>query len=132
VHAALTRVRLGGWLDSLPDGLDTAIGAHGSPVSGGERQRIGIARALLADRPFLLLDEPTAHLDGPTAAELAADLRNVTAHRAALIVTHRPEEFPGLPVITLRGRPDPDRAAVAGAPLPQRTRDPVHGTYTET
>ncbi|MFL6142040.1 MAG: thiol reductant ABC exporter subunit CydD [Labedaea sp.] len=107
LREALTRARLGRWLDSLPDGLDTAVGAHGSPVSGGERQRIGIARALLADRPFLLLDEPTAHLDGPTAAVLAADLRGLTAHRAALIVSHRPEEFPGVPVVTLaRHAPD--------------------------
>jgi ATP-binding cassette, subfamily C, bacterial CydCD len=101
VRAVLRRARLGPWLDSLPDGLDTWVGAHGTAVSGGERQRIGVARALLADRPFLLLDEPTAHLDGHTATELAADLRTLTADRAALIVTHRPDDFPGVAVITL-------------------------------
>ncbi|HET9138825.1 amino acid ABC transporter ATP-binding/permease protein, partial [Actinophytocola sp.] len=101
LRAALRQARLGGWLDSLPGGLDTALGAHGTAVSGGERQRIGVARALLADRPVLLLDEPTAHLDGHTAGELAADLRALAAGRAALIVTHRPEDFPDLPVITL-------------------------------
>ena len=61
--AALRRARLGHWFDGLPDGLDTAIGQHGGTVSGGERQRIGVARALLADRPIMVFDEPTAHLD---------------------------------------------------------------------
>jgi ATP-binding cassette, subfamily C, bacterial CydCD len=72
---------------ALPDGLDTRLGAHGPPVSGGERQQLGLARALLCDRPVLLLGEPTAHLDQHTATALAADLLAHTAGRAALIVT---------------------------------------------
>jgi ATP-binding cassette subfamily C protein CydCD len=85
----------------LPDGLDTAIGRHGGAVSGGERQRLGVARAVLADRPVLLLDEPTAHLDTETAAAMAAELLEVTDGRSALIVTHRPEHVPDLPVVEL-------------------------------
>ncbi|MFD2419900.1 thiol reductant ABC exporter subunit CydD [Amycolatopsis pigmentata] len=104
LRAALGRARLDGWLARLPDGLDTALGAHGTAVSGGERQRIGVARALLADRPILLLDEPTAHLDAVTAASLARDLRALTAGRAALIVTHRPAEFGEFPSIRLGPR----------------------------
>jgi ATP-binding cassette subfamily C protein CydCD len=100
VRDALHRANLGTWLRRLPKGLDTALGAHGTPVSGGERQRIGVARALLADRPLMLLDEPTAHLDAETASRLAADLRAVTAGRTALIVTHHPDDFPGLPAYT--------------------------------
>ena len=99
--AALRRARLGAWFAALPDGLDTPVGDHGGAVSGGERQRIGVARALLADRPILLLDEPTAHLDAPTAAALAAELLAATAGRTALIVTHRPEQTPGLPQVQL-------------------------------
>jgi ATP-binding cassette subfamily C protein CydCD len=70
-------------------------------VSGGERQRLGITRALLADRPVLVLDEPTAHLDPATADALAAELLGVTCGRTALIVTHRPEQTPGVPLLRI-------------------------------
>ncbi|MFD1531562.1 thiol reductant ABC exporter subunit CydD, partial [Pseudonocardia aurantiaca] len=101
---ALRRAGLGDWLAGLPEGLRTPVGRHGGAVSGGERQRIGLARALLADRPLLLLDEPTAHLDPDTAASVCADLLRVTAGRTALVVTHRPEELPGIPRIRLDER----------------------------
>jgi ATP-binding cassette subfamily C protein CydCD len=103
---ALTRARLGDWFTALPDGLDTLIGEHGGSVSGGERQRIGVARTLLAQRPVLLFDEPTAHLDPVTADTLAVELLGATKGRTALIVTHRPEQIPGLPEIRI-GRPVP-------------------------
>jgi ATP-binding cassette subfamily C protein CydCD len=98
---ALCRAGLGDWLAGLPEGLETPVGRHGGTVSGGERQRIGLARALLADRPVLLVDEPTAHLDADTAALVCADLLRVTAGRTALVVTHRPDELPGLPRMCL-------------------------------
>ena len=63
LYAALDRARLGEWVATLPDGLDTLVGEEGSRLSGGQRQRLVIARALLADAPVLVLDEPTAHLD---------------------------------------------------------------------
>jgi ATP-binding cassette, subfamily C, bacterial CydCD len=97
--SVLRRARLGDWLAGLPGGLDTPVGEHGGTVSGGERQRIGVARALLADRPIMLFDEPTAHLDEATAGALAAEILAATAGRTALIVTHRPEQTPGLPVL---------------------------------
>jgi ATP-binding cassette subfamily C protein CydCD len=103
---ALRRAGLGDWVAGLPEGLDTPVGRHGGAVSGGERQRIGLARALLADRPVLLLDEPTAHLDADTAALVCADLLRVTTGRTALVVTHRPQELPGLPRVSLPTRHD--------------------------
>ena len=101
---AVRRAGLGDWVAGLPAGLDTPVGRHGGAVSGGERQRIGLARALLADRPVLLLDEPTAHLDAGTAALVCTDLLRTTAGRTALVVSHRPDELPGLPRMDLPGR----------------------------
>jgi ATP-binding cassette, subfamily C, bacterial CydCD len=113
LERALTRARLADWYAGLPAELDTALGEHGGPVSGGERQRLAVARVLLADRPVMVLDEPTAHLDAPTAAALAAEIEEVTRGRTALVVTHRPAEFPALPAVAVgHGAPRP------GVPTP--------------
>jgi thiol reductant ABC exporter CydC subunit len=89
VRAALAGARLLGWVDALPDGLDTWVGQHGARMSGGERQRLALARVLLADPPVLVLDEPTEHLDARTADELTRDLLDATHGRTVLMVTHR-------------------------------------------
>lgn len=87
---ACRAVGLDGWLDGLPDGLDTRIGADGAAVSGGERRRLLVARALLAPAPVLLLDEPTEHLDAGGRTLLTGLLDGSLAHgRAVLVVTHR-------------------------------------------
>ncbi|PPK97392.1 ATP-binding cassette subfamily C protein CydCD [Kineococcus xinjiangensis] len=87
----LRRVRLGSWLTRLPHGLDTWLGEDGSTVSGGERRRLLVARALLADPAVLVLDEPTEGLDEPTARALVADLLEAGAGRSVLLLTHRRE-----------------------------------------
>jgi ATP-binding cassette, subfamily C, bacterial CydC len=89
--AAASLARLLPWIDSLPLGWDTPVGAHGAAMSGGERQRLALARALLADPAVLILDEPTAHLDPEARAALTADLLALTAGRATLLITHELE-----------------------------------------
>jgi ABC-type transport system involved in cytochrome bd biosynthesis fused ATPase/permease subunit len=91
LELALRRARIGEWVASLPDGLETLVGEEGMQLSGGQRQRLVLARALLADAPVLVLDEPTAHLDPPTASALMEDVLDATAGRTVLLVTHRPE-----------------------------------------
>lgn len=84
---ALDAASLGPWVETLPDGLDTLLGDGGAHVSGGERARLGLARALLADRPVLVLDEPTAHLDAATAADVAETML-ATEGRSIVWITH--------------------------------------------
>ena len=95
VDAALAAAGLSAWRQGLADGLDTRLGAGGAGVSGGERARLGIARALLSGRPVLLLDEPVAHLDHPTAESVLRDLFAASAGRTVVVVSHRPEGLEG-------------------------------------
>jgi thiol reductant ABC exporter CydC subunit len=87
---ALRGARLSGWADSLPEGLDTPVGEHGAQLSGGQWQRLALARVLLADFPVVILDEPAEHLDEETADALTGDLLAATAGRTVLLITHRP------------------------------------------
>jgi ATP-binding cassette subfamily C protein CydC len=88
---AIRRARLGDWVASLRDGLDTFVGEAGTRLSGGQRQRLTLARALLADAPVLLLDEPTAHLDPETARSVMDDVLDAAGDRTVLLITHRSE-----------------------------------------
>ncbi len=85
----MERVGLADWLEGLPVGLATEVGRHGARLSGGQRKRVAVARALLADFPVLLLDEPAEHLDLVAADSLTADLLAVTDDRSLVLITHR-------------------------------------------
>lgn len=89
LRAALRAARLLDWVAALPRGLDTPVGEHGMRLSGGQRRRLALARALLADFPILVLDEPTEHLDDGTAVALTRDLLAAAGDRAVLLITHR-------------------------------------------
>jgi ATP-binding cassette, subfamily C, bacterial CydD len=75
----------------LPAGYDTVVGAGGRGLSAGQRQRLGLARALLRDAPLLVLDEPTVHLDPAAAARVGATVEALRGTRTILLITHDPE-----------------------------------------
>lgn len=91
---ALRAVGAGEWLDSLPDGVDTDLIGGAAAVSGGQRRRILLARALLSPAEVLLLDEPTEHLEAEAGAELLRELLDrdsgpVAPDRTVVVVTHQ-------------------------------------------
>ncbi len=73
----------------LPDGYDTMVGERGLKLSGGEKQRVAIARTILKDPRILILDEATSALDTRTEVEIGAALRNAAANRTTLVIAHR-------------------------------------------
>ena len=77
------------FIKALPLGWDTPVSERGSTLSGGQLQRISIARALLKDAPILILDEATSALDGETERHVHAALRRLMAGRTTLLIAHR-------------------------------------------
>jgi thiol reductant ABC exporter CydC subunit len=109
MRAALARVALLDWVDALPDGLDTRVGERGGRISGGQRRRLALSRALLADFPVLILDEPTEHLDAVLAEQIMADLLAGLGDRSLLLVTHRTHGLAAMDQVVHLGAPTPVR-----------------------
>jgi len=86
---AARRAQLAGLIAKLPDGHATRVGERGLKLSGGEKQRVAIARVILKNPEILIFDEATSSLDSRTEHEIQANLREVSAHRTTLIVAHR-------------------------------------------
>lgn len=109
----LEKVGLHAWLRGLPSGLDTLLGSGGTTVSGGERRRLLMARALAAPSPLILADEASEHLDASTADSLMETLFDQArgGERGVVIVSHRLSALDQADRILMLGRTDPDQPA---------------------
>ncbi|HNV10377.1 MAG TPA: ATP-binding cassette domain-containing protein, partial [Propionibacteriaceae bacterium] len=86
---ALEAAQIAGLVASLPEGLDTMVGARGYRFSGGEQQRLAVARTILRNPPILVLDEATSALDNVTEAALQAALDQLVVGRTTITIAHR-------------------------------------------
>ena len=89
IEAAARAARIHDFIRSLPQGYDTVVGERGLKLSGGEKQRVGIARTLLKDPPILLLDEATSALDTETERDIQTALRGLGQGRTVIAIAHR-------------------------------------------
>jgi ATP-binding cassette subfamily B protein len=89
VEDAARRAQLSDFIAKLPDGYLTRVGERGLKLSGGEKQRVAIARVLLKNPAILIFDEATSSLDSRTEHEIQANLRQISTHRSTLVIAHR-------------------------------------------
>ena len=89
VHSALQAANMLGFVESLPQGVDTLIGHNGNQLSGGQRQRLAIARAIYKDAPILILDEATSALDSESERLVQEALDTLMRGRTSLVIAHR-------------------------------------------
>ncbi|EHH68457.1 thiol reductant ABC exporter subunit CydD [Gluconobacter morbifer] len=106
LDAAIRAAAVDQYLTALPEGLETRIGEGGFGLSGGQAQRIAIARAYLKNAPLLLLDEPTSHLDPTTEADILGSLRALAKGRTVILCTHSAQarQFHGRHLVLEAGR----------------------------
>jgi ATP-binding cassette subfamily B protein len=89
VREAARMAQLADFIDSLPEGYDTPVGERGLKLSGGEKQRVAIARTILKGPPILILDEATSALDSATEQEIQSAIDDVSHNRTTLVIAHR-------------------------------------------
>ena len=111
----LARAGLQEWISTLPDGIDTLVGSGGTTVSGGERRRLLMARALAAPAPIMAIDEASEHLDATTADRLMDTLLTPSPTRATLVVTHRLSALDKADHVLVLAAPQPGASASVAA-----------------
>ena len=89
VIAAAKKARCHEFIEALPNGYDTVVGEGGATLSGGEKQRIAIARAIMKDAPIIILDEATANVDPENEKELTEAISNLTNDKTIIMIAHR-------------------------------------------
>jgi ATP-binding cassette, subfamily B, heavy metal transporter len=89
IAAAARGAAIAGFIQSLPEGFDTRVGERGLKLSGGEKQRVAIARTLVKNPPILILDEATSALDSRTEADIQATLEAIERGRTTIVIAHR-------------------------------------------
>jgi ATP-binding cassette subfamily B protein len=89
IIVAAKRAHIWGFIQSLPQGLQTEVGERGLKLSGGQRQRIAIARAILKDAPILIFDEATSALDSESEKHIQASIAELIKNRTSIIIAHR-------------------------------------------
>ena len=89
IEAACKAANIHDFIASLPDGYDTIVGERGYRLSGGEKQRLALARVILKDPRILVLDEATSHLDSESEALIQEALKHVMANRTSIVIAHR-------------------------------------------
>lgn len=129
----LAQAGLGGWVDGLPDGLDTLVASGATTISGGERRRLLLARALASPAPCMLLDEPAEHLDPALADQLVADLLGPARHagRGVLLVTHRLSALSAADEVLIIGAPTVGAPARVIARGPHAELARTHAAYAD-
>lgn len=90
LEAALNLHGADDFVSRLPSGLDTSVGEHGEKLSGGQRNRIAIARSLLRDTPIVIMDEPTAAMDSTATANILEAIKRMTSGKTLVLVAHTP------------------------------------------
>jgi ATP-binding cassette subfamily B protein len=89
VEAAARGAHIHGFIAATPKGYDTMVGERGLKLSGGEKQRVAIARTLLKNPPILIFDEATSALDSANERAIQAELRSAAQNKTALVIAHR-------------------------------------------
>jgi putative ABC transport system ATP-binding protein len=89
VRSAFEDLGLGGWVDRLPNGLDSGVGERGGNLSAGERQLVALTRAWITDPDLLVLDEATSAVDPALEVQLRRAIERLTATRTSITVAHR-------------------------------------------